>query len=347
MDTGTVAQSGMPVSPLAGEAGGRNRIVHRRHRGDFWKPCPGTGGAYLCCGYQILTPLTGCGMYCRYCILQVYLEQQEQVVFDNFDDLEREVREKMARWSGIVRFGTGEFADSLFLEPRTGVCRRIAALLQPYEKVLVEFKTKSAQVRELQQIECRRKVVVGFSMNTPTMIARHERGTASLEKRLEAAAWCEAAGFRLAFHFDPMLYYDGCEEEYQMLTWRILDAVTDPGNIAWWSMGGFRSVPRLKRYLRSTGDHLGLFSGELTMGEDHKYRYFRPLRVRLYRSVRAAARERGVDLPLYLCMESPEVWDACGLAGQVEEGLSAWLDRRAALMLGLVWHDGLKGGMSG
>lgn len=325
----------------------RNSVMHQRYQGEFWKPCPGTTAGYLCCGYQVLTPLTGCGMYCRYCILQVYLENPGQVVYDNFGDLEREVHEKLRHWKGIVRFGTGEFADSLFLEPRVGVSLKIARLLEPYPNVLVEFKTKSVNVRYLEPIAEKSKVVVGFSINTPRMIALHEDGTSSLDQRLDAARWCESRGFRLAFHFDPMFYYEGCENEYAEVVERILTTIRKPEGIAWWSMGGFRSMTGLKRHLQRLGTHLPLFSGELTVGEDHKYRYFRPLRVQMYRSVVEKAARMGIELPLYLCMESPEVWDACGLAGSIPGGLDEYLDRRAAVMLGLQWHEGLKGGRDG
>jgi len=322
----------------------RGNITHRHHAGEFWKPCPGTTAGYLCCGYQILTPLTGCGMYCRYCILQVYLEDPGQVVFENFADLENEVRRKLPLWKGVVRFGTGEFADSLFLEPRIGASLAVARLLEPYENVFVEFKTKSVNVRMLEPIQKKYKVAVGFSVNTPEMIATYESGTASLDQRIAAAQWCVAQGFRLAFHFDPMFYYDGCEEHYAAVVERILTQIPQHESIVWWSMGGFRSMPDLKKALQKSANHLPLFSGELTLGEDRKYRYVRPLRERLYSAVVERAERLGAVVPWYLCMESPEVWQACGLDCRIPQGLSHYLDTRAACMLGLEWHEGLKGG---
>ena len=133
-----------------------------RFPGEFWKPCPGTGGGYLCCGYQILTPSQGCGMECRFCILQVYLEQRQPLLFSNLDDLAAEVDRKMAAWRGVVRFGTGEFTDSLFHEDEWECSRKIAAILEPYSNAVVEFKTKSANIANLADIRRPRRVVVGF-----------------------------------------------------------------------------------------------------------------------------------------------------------------------------------------
>jgi spore photoproduct lyase len=308
-------------------------VLEKRFHGEFWKPCPGTGAGYYCCGYQILSPLTGCGMYCTYCVLQAYLDREEQVVFRNFDDLRDEVHAKMARRNGIVRVGTGELGDSLFLERRLGFCRRIAALLEPYDTVLLELKTKWADVELLRQIRVPGKVVIGFSMNTPAMIECLEHGTATLEQRLEAMRRCEEMGFRVAVHFDPMVWYPRWEEEYRMVVARVFQSIQDPECIAWWSLGGFRCVPALKARLKRQGLHLPLFSGELGLGKDGKYRYFRPVRVAFYRLMREEVERYRAETTLYLCMESPEVWRDSGLEERIPDGLPALLDNRASDIL--------------
>jgi len=313
----------------------RNSVSTGRENGEFWKPCPGTTKGYYCCGYQIITPLTGCGMYCRYCVLQAYLENQSQVVYENISDLEKEIVRKMAAWKGVVRFGTGEFGDSLFLDDRLHLSGKIASILDPYPNAVVEFKTKSVNIGNLTKIKNPGKVVVGFSMNTPAMIGLHERNTASLEARLKAAQQCLDMGFWVAFHFDPIIYYPGWKREYPEVVRRIFDHVNDPGRIAWWSMGGFRSAPSLKDHLKKQGMHLPLFSSEMIMGEDGKYRYFRPVRVEFYETMRIEIEKQYPRVPLYLCMESPEVWEESGMMKRIPNGLVRYLDERAEEMLGM------------
>lgn len=315
---------------------GRKALVSSVHRGAFWKPCPGTTGGYRCCGYQILTPLTGCGMYCRYCALHAYFSAQPQVVFENFDDLEREVGDRLKQWKGVVRFGTGEFADSLYLEDRLGLSSAVSRLLQPYPNVLVEFKTKSDNIGTLDTITDPGKVVIGFSLNTPRMIRAHERDTASLTRRLEAARRCEEMGFWVSFHFDPMIFYPRWEEEYRRVVRRVFETLHDSGRIAWWSLGGLRAVPELKKQLMSRNRHRALFSGEMIRGEDGKLRYVRPIREKFYAAVREEVDDHDAATTLYLCMESPEVWKRSGLEPRIPHGLKNYLDRRAEGMLGLV-----------
>jgi spore photoproduct lyase len=314
---------------------GRGEVVASRENGEFWKPCPGTTKGYYCCGYQILTPLTGCGMYCRYCVLQAYLENQAQVVYENSADMEKEINRKMQAWKGVVRFGTGEFGDSLFLDDRLDLCAKIASILDPFPNAVVEFKTKSTNIGNLAKIKNPQKVVIGFSMNTPAMIKLHERNTAPLDARLKAARQCLDRGFWVAFHFDPMLFYPEWEREYPEVVRKIFDYVKDPGRIAWWSMGGFRSAPGLKEHLKERGMHLPLFSSEMIMGEDGKYRYFRPVRVKFYNTLREEIEKAAPLVPLYLCMESPEVWEASGMMKRIPDGLVRYLDERAEEMLGI------------
>ncbi len=313
----------------------RNFIQTEIFKGEFWKPCPGTGKGYICCGYQILTPLSGCGMYCSYCILQVYYDHQYQVLYRNFEDLENEVKEKLSKRKGVVRFGTGEFGDSLFLEERFGLSKKIAELLEPYPNVLVEFKTKSAAVESLKEISNPSKVVIGFSVNTPRMIAILEKNTALLKERLEAARYCERMGFWVSFHFDPMLWYDQWEEEYREVVESIFSYIDDPRHIAWWSLGGFRTIPALKKRLKEYNLHLPLFSGEIVLGMDKKYRYFRPIRVDFYKAMQEQVEKYYPETTLYLCMESPEIWEKCGMAKRIPNGLVRYLDERAEVMLNL------------
>ncbi|MDR2728329.1 MAG: radical SAM protein [Chitinispirillales bacterium] len=304
------------------------------HKGEFWKPCPGTSDDYLCCGYQILTPLTGCGMYCGYCILQVYFNNHHQTVFENFGDLEAEVHRKMEKHTcGAVRFGTGEFGDSLYQENRLGLSKKIAAVLDRYHNVLVEFKTKSVNISTLGQIKNPRKVVIGFSLNTERVVELLENGTAPIKKRLEAAARCEEMGFSVAFHFDPMVWYDGWEQEYRQVVTMIYDYIKDPRSIAWCSMGGFRTMPSLKGELRESLMYLPLFAGEMILGADGKLRYPRPLRVEFYKAMDEQFRKHHTDAPLYLCMESREVWEECGMYERIPNGLTRFLDERALTIL--------------
>jgi len=307
-------------------------IAAREFKGAFWKPCPGTTQGYLCCNYQILTPHVGCGMYCSYCILQSYFTDSPRAYCTNWDDLEREVARKMAAWKGVVRFGTGEFADSLYFDRTVRVAPRLSRFLKRFPRACIEFKTKSTVIETLEEIDNRSQVIIGFSMNTPRMIGALEHGTASLEERLAAARQCVEMGFWVAFHFDPMIYYTQWEVEYHRVVDAIFTTLGDARRIAWWSMGGFRCMPSLKRKLRGDPYYI-LFSPEQVLGADKKLRYFRPVRSSMYRSMQQKIAGYDPRVTLYLCMESPEVWEESGMAYRIPQGLGTYLEDRARVML--------------
>jgi spore photoproduct lyase len=285
--------------------------------------------------------MTGCGMYCRYCVLQAYFDHQHQTVFENFDDLEREVHRKMEDrlQNNAVRIGTGEFADSLFQEYRLGLSKKVADIFDRYDNVLVEFKTKSVNISTLNQIKNPQKIVIGFSLNTERMYKQLEVGTAPIIERLKAARRLEEIGFNLAFHFDPIVWYDKWEEEYRHAVSMIYDHIKETRSIAWCSMGGFRCMPSLKAGLRGIGADLPLFAGEMILGADGKLRYPRTLRVEFYRAMDDQFKRHHPGAPLYLCMESREVWEECGMYGGIagfgEDCLSGFLDRRAEIILSM------------
>jgi spore photoproduct lyase len=275
-------------------------------------------------------------MYCRYCVLQAYFTHSCHIVYDNFNDLTNELKSKLDATKGIVRFGTGEFGDSLYNEHLFGFSTKIADILGSYPNTIIEFKTKSTNIEPLRQIKNPRQIIVGFSMNTEYNISVLEKDTAPLHQRLEAAQKCLDMGFHVAFHFDPMIWYDNWENDYRETVHMIFSYIKDPQKIAWVSMGGFRTMPSLKTLLRSQGTHLPLFSGEMVQGEDGKLRYFRPVRAAFYRAMAEEFDKHYQELTLYLCMESPELWADSGLSTRIPKGLPVYLDKRAEKILTLL-----------
>jgi spore photoproduct lyase len=85
----------------------------------------------------------------------------------------------------------------------------------------LELKTKSDCVEDLLGLNPKGRVVVSWSMNPQKVIDADEHLTVSLEQRLAAAKSCQEAGYRLAFHFDPMIEYRGWEEDYRAMVERL------------------------------------------------------------------------------------------------------------------------------
>jgi spore photoproduct lyase len=312
---------------------GKQLLLLTRNKGAFLKACPGTR-EYTCCGYEILHIGSYCTMDCSYCILQSYFHPPMLQYFVNQEDLMAELDQSFGR-PGIHRMGTGEFTDSLIWERWSDLTPRLIKRFAGQSRAVLELKTKTTAVGRLQGLPHNRKTILAWSLNTPRVIATQERGTTSLKARLRAAAQCRSWGYPLAFHFDPLVIYPGCEEEYRRVLEELF-SLLDPKDIVWISMGTFRYMPALKPIIEQRFPQSKIVYGEFIPGLDGKMRYFKPLRTALYRFMARCIERLAPGLTSYLCMEDEQVWSqSMGFTPQSRGGLPAMLDESARRHCGL------------
>ncbi len=313
---------------------GKEVLVLTRNRGGFIRQCPGTR-CYTCCDYMILHVGTFCSMDCSYCILQSYFHPPVMQYFVNHDDMINEL-DLSFMGKKFRRIGTGEFTDSMIWENWTNLSDVLVPKFAGQNHMMLELKTKTVAVKKLKTFNHKRKTVMSWSLNTERIIRTEERHTASLSARLRAAAECESWGYPLAFHFDPMVLYDGCEEEYRQVVRRIFEHV-DPDNIVWISLGTFRFMPSLKATVQKRFKHSRIVYGEFINGLDAKMRYFKPLRIDLCRKMAYWIKDIAPDVTVYFCMEDDEVWQkSFGFVPEEKGGLPKMLDDSAIRHCGLL-----------
>jgi len=312
---------------------GKEVLFLTRNMGAFIRKCPGTR-AYTCCGYMILHIGTFCGMDCSYCILQSYFHPPVLTYFVNRNDLSAEL-DRMFSEKEIRRIGTGEYTDSMIWEQWTSLSDFLVPKFSGQSHAILELKTKTTSIAALKHLHHNRRTIISWSVNTPRIIRSEERGTASLSARLEAAARCESWGYPLAFHFDPMILYDGCEAEYQNVVEQIFAHVSAE-NTAWISLGTFRFIPSLKAIIQNRFEDSKIIYGEFIHGLDNKMRYFKPLRIKLYQKMVSWIRETAPGVLVYFCMEADDVWEKCtGYTPARKGGLPRMLDERVVALCGL------------
>ncbi len=305
---------------------GKKSLVLCRNLGHFFKPCPGTR-EYRCCDYQVLNIGMNCPMDCVYCILQAYLNNPFLTFFVNVDDLLAELDLALGRTRQFWRIGTGEFTDSMALDRLTGLSRTLVEYMGDKSRAILELKTKSAAVLQLEGLAHGGRTVVAWSLNSPPIMAGEELRTAILEERLQAAALCASWGYKLAFHFDPIIYHPGWRQGYAETITRLFD-VAPADKIVWISMGALRFLPALRAMALSRFPRSRFFHEEFVMGLDGKFRYFRGLRVEMYRFILEKLRERAAARTcIYLCMESDEIWRESGFGEGESRDLPEALDR--------------------
>ena len=312
---------------------GKEILFLTKNKGAFVKVCPGTRH-YTCCNYGILHIGTYCDMDCAYCIMQTYFHPPILQYFVNHEDLSNELGNLFAR-PNISRIGTGEYTDSLIWEKWTHLSSLLVNRFAEQDKAVLEIKSKTTAVEALEGLSHQRKTIVSWSLNTPPIIATEERSTATLSARLRAAAQCESWGYPLAFHFDPMFIYPGFEDDYHDVVKRLFSQVS-PENVVWISLGTFRFPPSLKTIIQKRFPQSKIVYGEFIPGIDGKMRYFKPLRISLYRKIAAWIREYAPQTTLYFCMEDDDVWrKSLGYFPAEKGGLQRLLDETAVQHCGL------------
>ncbi len=316
---------------------GRHTLILIRYPGAFMKNCQGSG-AEICCNYFIVSYTWNCHMECTYCILQSYLNNEALIVCTNIDSLLAEVKGVLERSpKRIFRIGTGELADSLALDHITCFSRRLVPFFASVPNAFLELKTKSDQIANLKDLDHGGHTIVSWSLNSKRICRTEELKASSLEERLAAALQCQEWGYRLGFHFDPIVYYEGWESEYREAVKEVFRAV-DPNKVVWVSLGALRFTPNLRGIIRKRFPKSIVTRGEFIPGHHGKLRYFRPIREEMYRKMRSWIQEEAPQVFVYLCMESGVVWersfgsrpcDACHLSDQ--------MDARASICSPLPW----------
>ncbi|MFC2061092.1 radical SAM protein [Elusimicrobiota bacterium] len=275
---------------------------------DFFKKCPCTTDC-VCCNYYIFNLNFGCPYECTYCYLQEYTNIPGIVISANIEDYFKAVEKDLDK---SVRMGNGEFADSLALDDITGYSAKMIEFFRKYPEIMFEFKTKSSNIANILKTKPAENVVIAWSMNPQKFIDENEFFCANLNNRINAAKECINAGFQVAFHFDPIVFYDNWEEDYKNVVDMIFDSM--PGEkISWISLGTFRFSRSLKKVIENRFPENKILDGELIPGFDGKLRYNEAIRVDIYRKMAAWIKNRNIYPYVYLCMESREIWNNCEL----------------------------------
>lgn len=307
---------------------GKQNLLLCRNLGHFFKPCPATR-EYRCCDYQVINIGMNCPMDCVYCILQAYLNNPWLSIFVNVDDLLSELGATLAREpERFWRIGTGEFTDSLALDHLTGLSKILVPFICRQPRAVLELKTKSAAISNLEGLMHQGRTIVAWSLNSSQIMREEELRTATLDERLQAAVQCAEWGYQLAFHFDPIIDHPGWQEGYAATIEQLFRRVPRE-KIAWISLGALRFLPPLKQIAVGRFPKTRIFSEEFINGLDGKRRYFRTRRVELYRYLHGLLKAQAAPQTcLYLCMESDEIWrEVFGFTPEERGGLAVMLER--------------------
>ncbi len=287
---------------------GKRYLLLKRDQGRSFKPFPEID-EYLVCDYFTLHLAEGCDLECSYCILQAYLTNPLLTIYVNIEEMLGNLQKTLdENPHKFFRIGTGQLADSLSLDHITEITKHLIPFFNRQTNAILELKTKSDNIENVLSLENEGKTIISWSLNSKKITSEEEHKCAGFNERLAAAEKVSSMdGYRVGFHLDPIVDYPDGEKDYQQTIDELFTRISDK-KIAWLSLGCLRFMPELKSIMQNRFPKSQLALGEWITGMDGKMRYLKSRRIEIYQRTVEMIRRHTSEVPIYLCMETPEVW---------------------------------------
>lgn len=154
-----------------------------------------------------------CVFDCEYCYLKWNFKTQYPVMFVNYDDIKNIIRDKindLREWwyQWQITFYASNYSDIQGLDSLSWFNREFIPFMEEFDNVLMETRTKSANIDSLFQINNWvpfKNTEISFSLNPDEIIAKFEKWTASLDKRIEAINSLIDKWYKVWLRFLPLL----------------------------------------------------------------------------------------------------------------------------------------------
>ncbi|MDR1952683.1 MAG: hypothetical protein LBQ37_04140 [Elusimicrobiota bacterium] len=278
---------------------------------DFFKKCPCTSNA-VGCGYSIMNIGMGCLYECAYCFLQGYQNISGIVIPCNIDDYLTDEKilslQNVKTFFNYKRIGSGEFTDSLVFDNITGFSKEIVEFFKNKKEIYFEFKTKSVNIENLIEAGGTKNIVCAWSLNSIQMQKENEFKTPSILERLNAAKKIVEAGFSVAFHFDPIIFYENWRGGYKEVVDMLFDIIPQE-SIKWISLGSLRMPAELKKTIENRFPENKIMDEEFLLGKDYKLRYADNIRIEMFDYMNKIIKSKKSKAIVYLCMEDKSIWE--------------------------------------
>jgi spore photoproduct lyase len=286
----------------------KNKIVTERSGKKVWGMCPVASPRTVCCNLRTIDAVENCIFGCSYCSIQTFYSKK--IVFDeNFAEKLKSIAIEPGRF---YHFGSGQSSDSLAWGNRNGNLDALCRFAADYPNILLEFKTKSDNIRYFLENETPPNIVCSWSMNTAEIINNEEHFTADLEQRLAAARSVADKGIRVSFHFHPMVYYRGWESEYPAVARQLMQRF-HPEEVLFISFGSVTMIKPVIRKIRQLGHQTKILQMEMTPDPHGKLTYPDDIKINMFKTMYAAFKPWRERVFMYLCMEKAAIWkDALG-----------------------------------
>jgi spore photoproduct lyase len=176
--------------------------------------CPVASEGTRCCNLLTLDAVESCGFDCSYCSIQSFYNQNKVGIDINFKE---KLKNLNLDPNETYHIGTGQSSDSLMWGNKDGMLDALFEFAKSNPNVILEFKTKSHNIKYFLENDVPSNIICTWSLNTQTIIDNEEHLTASLDERINSARALSDKGVLVGFHFHPIVQYKNYLEEYKVV----------------------------------------------------------------------------------------------------------------------------------
>ncbi len=265
--------------------------------------CPVASANTRCCNLLTLDAVQSCGFDCSYCSIQSFYNQNIIGFDKNFKENLKNLKLDPKQ---TYHIGTGQSSDSLMWGNKEGILDALFEFARTNPNVILEFKTKSDNIKYLLENDVPKNIICTWSLNTHTIIENEEHLTASLEKRVQAAKLVSQKGVLVGFHFHPIVQYENYLEEYGEVYQTLIDNF-EPSKVALVSFGTLTFIKPVIQKIRSRNFKSKILQMPFC-DANKKQSYPLEIKKQMFEHAYESFKPWHKDVYFYLCMEDQSLW---------------------------------------
>ncbi|MDD3626779.1 MAG: hypothetical protein PHV06_05620 [bacterium] len=260
-----------------------SNVIERENPGCFIREFSSFPGFINGCSYR-LDFAEGCQFNCKYCFLNDYLESPGKILlYSNYEKINGELKEKYEILKGKT-VSLGVLNDSFFpLQIRERIFK-LSQIFKRYPEITFELRTKADLKDDLNRIaELPDNCSIVFSMNTPEINKKMEKGTAGIFERINSAEnLVKLSQRKIGIVFDPIIYYPEFLNDFIKVIDSIKNHIPEE-KIYFIGLGFLRLMPETYKKILDDEEASDLvFSSRFIRGNKDKAVYPMAFRLKIY-----------------------------------------------------------------
>jgi spore photoproduct lyase len=268
--------------------------------------CPVASPGTRCCNLLTLDAVQSCGFDCSYCSIQSFYNE-DKIGFDK--NFKKNLENIVLDPNETYHIGTGQSSDSLMWGNKEGILDALFDFAKKWPNVILEFKTKSNNIKYFLENEVPKNIICTWSLNTPTIIENEEHLAASLDQRIQAARKVSEKGILVGFHFHPIVHYENYLTEYEEVYKRLINTF-DAKKVALVSFGTLTFIKPVINKIRSRNFKSKILQMPLS-DANGKQSYPLEIKREMFKHAYDTFKPWHKDVYFYLCMEDQSLWKEC------------------------------------